>query len=393
MWARFRSRNAERGRAVRQFFATMPAASKFWLSAAVFCCFAPLGLLRDMANLGQESWLRIAAWTLFSGSTAVAYAWTALILRRWLAVVMVAHLAATFLLARLLPDVPAPVALDAAATAAVRARLSVIGLASATTMMLAYLTFVVLLQREGRRFGRVQAEIQLAREIHATLVPAVAGVHGDLEWRGVSLPSGEVGGDLVEVFHEGDGKWLACVADVSGHGVAAGLLMAMFKTALHAHAADSRDVGDLAGRIHATIHPLKQPNMFITCALLRQPAPGTLELLLAGHPQMLHVRAGTGTATWIGESQVAIGLLERAAYTSQVADFAPGDLLVVVTDGLIEIFDRQDREFGPDGLAGVVSRMAGDGRLEDLEREIFEACRRHGAQLDDQTLLVVRTRR
>jgi sigma-B regulation protein RsbU (phosphoserine phosphatase) len=235
----------------------------------------------------------------------------------------------------------------------------------------------------------MQAEIQLAREIHAALVPVTGGRVSGIEWRGCSRPSGDVGGDLVDVLPEGPADWIACVADVSGHGVAASLLMGMFKTALHAHARQAADLADLAGRIHATLFPLKQTNMFVTCALLRRVGPRRFEYLLAGHPPFMHVRRATG-ARWVGEPDVAIGLLEQASFTSRYIDVEAGDLLIVITDGLLEVFDRQDRELGTEGLARAIVPLSPEDALEHIETALFSACRAHGAQLDDQTTLIVR---
>jgi serine phosphatase RsbU (regulator of sigma subunit) len=68
----------------------------------------------------------------------------------------------------------------------------------------------------------------------------------------------------------------------------------------------------------------------------------------------------------------------------------PGDLLVVITDGLTEVFNARDEEFGADGLARAVSELPPANTLEEIETAIFSAARKHGRQKDDQTLLLVR---
>jgi serine phosphatase RsbU (regulator of sigma subunit) len=114
----------------------------------------------------------------------------------------------------------------------VEARLSVLGTVRIVMSLVAYASFTAVLRLEGERSIGAHTEIRLAREIHTALVPLMAGRVAGLEWYGVSHPSGEVGGDLVDVVSDASGTWTACVADVSGHGVAAGVLMGMFKTAL-----------------------------------------------------------------------------------------------------------------------------------------------------------------
>jgi serine phosphatase RsbU (regulator of sigma subunit) len=244
-------------------------------------------------------------------------------------------------------------------------------------------------QREGLRYSSAHAEIRLAREIHATLVPDVSGRDQGLTWRGRSRPSGDVGGDLVDVVENPRG-WCATVADVSGHGVAAGVLMGMFKTAFRAVLSDARDIAEVATRVNRVISPLRQPNMFITTACLRQVAPGRFEYVLAGHPPMLHISRGGASSTWVGTSQLALGLLDGTVYASGTVAIEPGDVLVLVTDGLIEVFDRADRELGLDGLQAAATTAARTGSLAEIEQAIFAASAAHGAQLDDQTTLLVR---
>jgi sigma-B regulation protein RsbU (phosphoserine phosphatase) len=270
----------------------------------------------------------------------------------------------------------------------VRGHLSILIVATTAALALAYTSFVAVVMREGARYFQVHAEIRLAREIHASLVPVVAGRRADVEWQGRSRPSGAVGGDLVDVIGR-DAGWIGCVADVSGHGVAAGLLMGMFKTALHASAREALDLGDLLTRTNSVISPLKQSNMFVTTACVRLKTPAVLEYVLAGHPPLLHVRPGT-SATWIGESQLAIGLVGDARYEARTFAVQSNDLVLAVTDGLFEVFDRQDRELGLAGLARAVQDLSPGTALADVEDRIFAASRAHGAQVDDQTLLAVR---
>jgi serine phosphatase RsbU (regulator of sigma subunit) len=89
---------------------------------------------------------------------------------------------------------------------------------------------------------------------------------------------------------------------------------------------------------------------------------------------------------------MAIGLIDTTAYHAASFDAAPGDLVVVVTDGLIEVFDRRDHELGPDGLLPIVVAAAKRSTLQEVAADILAACARHGAQTDDQSLLLVRVR-
>jgi hypothetical protein len=382
---------AQQDRLVRQFFVSMPVGAQAALYAGIFCCFAPLGLLQSAMRLQVVPWWEIALVTMFSGSIAVVFSATAVRAPRWMAVPIVIHLALTAAIVRWLPDRPPVVSLDGAALAAVATRLQVISGLTIGSLMGAFVCFFTLIRTEGLRFSTAHAEIRLAREIHTTLVPAVSGRTAAVEWRGLSRPSGDVGGDLVDVVSD-DHRWTATVADVSGHGVGAGVLMGMFKTAFRSAVMEGHGIAGLTTRINTVLNPLRQSNMFITAACLRLTADDHLQYVLAGHPPLLHLSAATGRATWVGESQLALCLIDGTHYTEGTLVLSPGDVVVAVTDGLLEVFDRKDREIGPDGLRRAVEQAGADVSLAVIEAAIFAACHNHGAQGDDQTMLVLRTR-
>jgi serine phosphatase RsbU (regulator of sigma subunit) len=106
-----------------------------------------------------------------------------------------------------------------------------------------------------------------------------------------------------------------------------------------------------------------------------------------GHPPILRVRAGV--VTEISESNIPLGIMPAWNFTSATLDIQPGDLLAVVTDGLFETFDAEDRDFGLDGIKQVLASSA-DRPLADIASHLLERVRAFGAQLDDQTLLLIR---
>lgn len=382
---------ARQERLIRQFFTSMPVGAQLLLYLGIFCCFAPLGLLQPAFRLQLVSWWEIVVMTIFSGSIAIVFAVTAIRAPRWIGVPILVHLALTFALVRLLPERPAAVTLDAATLDVVAARLRAVSVLTIGSQIGAFICFLTLIRREGLRFTSAHTELRLARDIHATLVPAVDGRVGMLEWRGRSRPSGDVGGDLVDVV-AGPSWCLATVADVSGHGVASGVMMGMYKTAFRTALDGTADVGALTTRINRVTSQLRQSHMFITAACLHVTTDGTVSYVLAGHPPMLHLQAATGRATWVGESQLALALLDDASYDTRTLMLAPGDVLLAVTDGLLEVFDRRDRELGPEGLQRAVERAGARAALEVIEAAVFAACHDHGIQTDDQTLLLVRRR-
>jgi serine phosphatase RsbU (regulator of sigma subunit) len=379
----------ERRRFLRQLLESMTPGARWLLVAVVFLCFAPFGLLSDLGSLGPSPWYRVAAFTLWSGGLAVALGAASATGRpRMILLAGVVIFLGIFIVRRGVPEAP-PTALGPDEVAALRHHVTVLATLTIADVALMYVSFVMLIQGEGQRFMRAHTEIRLAREIHRALVPPLVGSSANLVWRGVSRPSGEVGGDLVDVIVQAD-EWLGCIADVSGHGVAAGVLMGMFKTAFHAAADEVSDVGELLTRTNRVITPLKQSNMFVTAACLRMVSPGRIDYVLAGHPSLLHVRARASTAVWVGESQLAIGITADARYETRTFEVERGDVVLVVTDGLLEVTNPKNEELGTAGLARAVQNLPETAPLAEIEERVFAACQAHGAQSDDQTLLVIR---
>jgi hypothetical protein len=376
-------------RDLQLIFSRAPWRSRLLFYLGVFCCFAPVGLLKEMQTLGAAPTSYLVAQGVFSGALAVSWAACGIHARRWLPLLIVVTIVAFFGLRNVFPPPLLPDHLSSDAIVSLKARMTTMAVVTIFIIDLAYVAFVMFILGEGRRSFRAYTEIRLARDLHATLVPATSGSAAGVSWRGVSKPSGEVGGDLVDVVTEPT-DFFGCIADVTGHGVAAGVLMGMFKTAVHASLPDARDLGDLVTRVNRTLCPLTQSNMFVTCACVYVAEPGRVEYVLAGHPSLLHVSTRTGEATWVGDQQLAVGLLDDVEYESGAVSVDPGDLLVVITDGLTEVFNARDEEFGADGLASAVRGLPPSSTLEEIETAIFSAAQRHGRQKDDQTLLLLR---
>jgi serine phosphatase RsbU (regulator of sigma subunit) len=116
---------------------------------------------------------------------------------------------------------------------------------------------------------------------------------------------------------------------------------------------------------------------------------GVLSFATAAHLPILRRRRGSATVEELSMTQLPVAMFPDTAYTATPIDAAPGDLFVILTDGLTEVFDRREQEFGMERMKAIIVAHA-DGPLEMLERQILEAARGHGAQLDDQSLLLVR---
>lgn len=184
--------------------------------------------------------------------------------------------------------------------------------------------------------------------------------------------------------------WFGYVADVSGHGVSSGLVMGMFKSALRMRLRQPGPLAELLTDLNMILFPLKSGSMYVTVACVRCTGGDTLEFAVAGHLPILRVR--DGVVEEFTTPQIPIGMFETYPFTSATVDVRPGDVLALLTDGLIELFDREDREFGLAPTKSLLAR-AGGAPLQNTADSVVAAARDYGKQLDDQTLLLIGGRR
>jgi phosphoserine phosphatase RsbU/P len=351
--------------------------------AGVFFTFLPAGLLTDIARLGANDLTRLTVNALFSGGVAVAYVLVVRHRPRLLVLLVALQIVFTLEFDRLFGPPGPP--LDGAALQA-RLVADVNGATLATIAGFVLLSQV--LRAESTRHGRLRAEIALAKDIHRQLVPRIARTIGRYEFLGVSLPSGDVGGDLVDLV-ESPGGWTSFVADVSGHGVAAGLLMGMLKSTTRTQLRAGERLDELLNTANSVLFDLKSPTMFATFAGVQHDGGAALRFTVAGHLPILHYHSATGSISELSTPQVPLAMFSDRLFTSGGVTCQPGDLLVILTDGLTEVFDGADREFGLDRFKVLIAHQA-TAPLDSIERRVFAEVRAHGVQLDDQTLLLIR---
>jgi serine phosphatase RsbU (regulator of sigma subunit) len=365
--------------APRGLFELIPRRSVVVFLAAVFFVFAPTHLLLG-ARFQDPPPLRAALLlAVLSGAVAVSWAATFTVARRlaWAIVVL------TILLMGLSGPLAWPVL-------GIQPRaLSPSGLTIVASIVSGYVLFVAFINNEGRRTVRLMTEMALAQRIHASLVPAIERSDEWLEVHAVSSPSSEMGGDLVDLVDRGDTTDLV-LADVSGHGVKAGVVMGMLKSALRMGLRDGRSLDRLAGDLNDVLEQTTSAEMYATLALLRlHHAERKLECVVAGHSPLLLLRCQGGAPARIGEGGLPVGLMPGREYEVRVEPLAAGDLIAVWTDGLDETADAAGRELGRPAIERAIVERA-EGSLAEIRHEVFERVRAHGPQRDDRSLLLVR---
>ncbi len=251
-----------------------------------------------------------------------------------------------------------------------------------------YSLFVVFIETEGFRHLRDQAEVDLAERLQATLVPPLSLRASWLEVEARSIPSSQMGGDLADALISEDSA-TCYIADVSGHGIAAGVLMGMVKTAVRMSLLRGEDLGGALRSLHRVLPGLKEPNAYVTVAGLRFRGPLLVEYATAGHLPILHYRHKTRVIGRLSVEQFPIAMIAGADYTAETAECEAGDIFVMLTDGIVEATNTRDEEFGLERIERLLLENAARPLVEIVDA-MLDASAAHGPQVDDQTILLAR---
>lgn len=243
-----------------------------------------------------------------------------------------------------------------------------------------------------REAQRLDEELRLAREIQNRLLPSEAPANEFAELAGLSLPAREIGGDYFDYIALDDGRVGIAVADVSGKGAPAALLMSTFRASLRSQDLGALGPAEVLGRINRFIHSSVDPGKFITAFLcLFDPKTGELRYANAGHDPPLLIEKD-GTVTELTGGGLILGLLPQIAYEDASARIPQKSLMAIFTDGVTEAQNPAGDFFGAEGLTEVLRRHPDETCATLLQRAV-EAINRFSdtrGQFDDITLVLAR---
>ena len=343
----------------------------------VFCFFAPFNLIYDLASPANKPWPILLAWTLYSGVTAVGFAYAfANDLRFLWIVIPFPFLVGTFFGHTFYNRDNVQVSLF------IEAGISVV------MMVLGYVLFVVFIAGEGAQTVRLRTEMSLAKEIHDHLVPKVDLKSANAEVYGIALPASEFGGDLLDA-HQRDGTIGLYVADVMGHGVPAGVSMGMLKSAIRMKLRDAPPLSDLVSSLNDVVVETQRPGTLATFAALELRPDGRAIYALAGHLPILRFRAASRVVDVLPNEHLPLGVLPDKTFGQVQLETTPGDLFVILTDGFTEVFNATGEELGRARIEGIIDGCR-DRSLSEIYERVLAAARAFGPQTDDQTLLLAR---
>ena len=253
-----------------------------------------------------------------------------------------------------------------------------------------------LLYRQVMRQRRVESELELARKVVEGLMPRAFPLVKDFDIYGTTVPFREVGGDLLDFIDSISERLVVMVADVSGKGLAAALIMVAFRAYFHATVINELSMRVVMARVNRLVHDTTDGDRFITCFYgLIDPENKRLLYISAGHNPPLLLR-GDGTVELLDRGGgLPLGVFETSRYSESVVEFRPGDVLVMYTDGVVEARDTRDEEFGMKRLEEVV-RASRERRAHEIVKAITEAVDEHSREVggpeDDLTVSVIKVK-
>jgi PAS domain S-box-containing protein len=251
---------------------------------------------------------------------------------------------------------------------------------------------------ENERANR-ERDLRLAGEIQQHLRPHVFPDIGEVEIETFSSSSMHIGGDYFDVLRVDERHWGFVVADVSGKGAGAALIMAECRATLRICAAGELSPAAVVRRLNRSIQPDIRPGMFITLFYgILDLDTNSLRYVRAGHEATLLLRRGATGPELLGGEGMAVGLDEGSVFDLVLEEsevlLKEGDLVALYTDGITEATNPQGEEFTRDRLATALLRHE-DRSLSEMARTVERFVRKFSAltpRHDDSTLLLFRIR-
>jgi serine phosphatase RsbU (regulator of sigma subunit) len=249
-------------------------------------------------------------------------------------------------------------------------------------------------EAEVARAG-LEREMDLAARIQADLFPAVLPCLPGYDLAARSRPARRCGGDYYDAIMSADrqGAVLLCVADVSGKGLSASLLMSNMQATLRALIGRASSLTDMVAEASALLHASTAENKYVTAAFLDlTPSDGCARYVSAGHVNTL-VTSSAGDTVLLASTGAPLGLLPPGLpYTETPVVLGRGDTVVLYSDGVVDAQNDAGEEFGEERLSAIV-RDAHGIAADDLVARVFDkidAFAGPAPQFDDITMLVLR---
>lgn len=251
----------------------------------------------------------------------------------------------------------------------------------------------VALAEEAAERRRLEDEVALARRIQVGLFPQELPKIEGYEIYAGNLPSRHVSGDLYEVLGRTGGREIVLfLADVSGKGIGAALLTASLEALAAAPIEAGRQPHEILGRVSTLLYRRTPPAKYATALVAVLDVPtGKVRCANAGHLPALLLRS-SGETRWLDATGIPVGLMPESAYFTVEEELAPGDTLLLYTDGITEASDPEGEDYGQERLreCAVSNGALGPAELARAIEEDVEGFVRGRPFADDRTLVILK---
>ncbi|CAN5554288.1 hypothetical protein BH20VER3_BH20VER3_23640 [soil metagenome] len=261
----------------------------------------------------------------------------------------------------------------------------------------AFALYNAIVYSEANEKKRLDHDLQIARDIQRILLPSRPPAVPGFDIAGINIPARQVSGDYFDYIKVDDDRLGVVIADVSGKGVPASLIMAICRSVLRAEARLGQSPAEVLRKVNRQLYPDIKEDMFISMAyLILDQENDQLILSRGGHDAPLLYRAATGQVEVLKPPGMALGIDSGDVFDRITGDLSVplerDDCLVLYTDGVTEMLDANGDEFGPERMIQSVRASAKEGAqgiISRLTDDVRQFASGH-PQNDDITLIVVR---
>jgi sigma-B regulation protein RsbU (phosphoserine phosphatase) len=260
----------------------------------------------------------------------------------------------------------------------------------------AFSLFDAFLHHEATEKRQIEKDLHVANEVQRILLPSEPPVVEGFDIAGTTLPARYVSGDYFDYIPLDADRWGVVIADVSGKGIPAALMMAMTRTALRLLATGGLPPAEVIHQLNAQLYPDIREDMFISLAFVVIDRRSIeVKLVRAGHDAPLVYRAVDKSVTRVNPPGMAVGIDSGGAFNRVTNEFSlvlePGDCLILYTDGVSEAQDRNGDEFGLEAMIRSVQASASEGAAGIVHRVTSDVKAFIGDQPphDDITLITI----
>ncbi|MEY2562066.1 MAG: hypothetical protein QOH88_259 [Verrucomicrobiota bacterium] len=261
----------------------------------------------------------------------------------------------------------------------------------------AFALYNAIIYSEANEKKRLDHDLEIARDIQRILLPSEAPVVAGFEISGLNIPARHVSGDYFDYVRVDDERLGVAIADVSGKGVPASIIMAICRSVLRSQATANTSPADVLQKVNRQLYPDIKEDMFISMAyVILDHVHNAVTLCRAGHDAPLHYQHRTQTVTMVKPPGMVVGIDSGSVFDRITGDFVltleRDDCLLLYTDGVTEALDANGDEFGFDRMVDCVRASAASGAPALITRIIDELRSFVGSQPqnDDITLIAIR---